>query len=241
MTTAALVWTDGSGLRLAELPPDRAVDVGRSAQSGIVVDDATVSRRHFRVSLVAGSFLLENLSQTNVTKLRDAPLTAPVRLTDGDPIQAGMVRLTFHDLASGDRFSGPLCSHCGRENASGERDCWYCGTSLVNAPTTIRQRKLVGCRVVSADGQRRDLYAGERVIVRPGGVLDTDPIAQQLPPDALAAIELPAESGGGVPRPVHRATAAAAVVNGAPVADGQPVVSGDLIETGGIRVIAAVR
>ncbi|MBA2555922.1 MAG: FHA domain-containing protein, partial [Chloroflexi bacterium] len=158
MTSPALMWLDDDRLNVAGLKPDASNTIGRLAGSTVVVDDPTVSRQQARVSFDGARFLAENLSSTNPTRLNGTQLQAPTPLSDGDRLTAGVMDLTFHDLAVGDRLSGPMCSHCGRENSSTQRDCWYCGTSLVSAATTIRQRLQVAARIVTRDGARYDLY-----------------------------------------------------------------------------------
>ncbi len=228
-------------LRVADLSPYAPAEVGRSREASIVLDDATVSRRHFRIYFDSGSFVLENMSQTNPTRIAGTAIAQPVRLSDQTPIRAGELDLVFHDLTAGDRFSGPVCSHCGRENSGGERDCWYCGTSLVNAPTTVRERRLVGCRVIAASGAPRDLYPGQRLAFLADGNLDPGRTGEPPPRGEVGWLELPAE-GAGARGPVYRATPAAMFqVNGAGPSDGQPVRTGDQLLAGAARFTVAVR
>ena len=42
-----------------------------------------------------------------------------------------------------------------------DHDCWYCGTSLVNAPTNVLAKREVSCRLLTADGATHDLLSGE--------------------------------------------------------------------------------
>lgn len=60
-----------------------------------------VSRRHFKITLSGGQYLVEDLNSTNSTMLNRQRLQPgqPVALADGDEIRAGRVRLIFR-LAS---------------------------------------------------------------------------------------------------------------------------------------------
>ncbi len=60
-----------------------------------------VSRRHFKITLSGGQYLIEDLNSTNATMLNRQRLQPgqPVALADGDEIRAGRVRLIFR-LAS---------------------------------------------------------------------------------------------------------------------------------------------
>lgn len=56
-----------------------------------------VSRRHFKITLSGGRYLIEDLNSTNSTMLNRQRLQpgVPAALTDGDEIRAGRVRLIF--------------------------------------------------------------------------------------------------------------------------------------------------
>jgi len=67
--------------------------IGRSAESDIVLEAATVSRQHVVLFPDAGGMLLLDLESTNGTRLNGVlvPPDEPVRLADGDLIQLGEV------------------------------------------------------------------------------------------------------------------------------------------------------
>ena len=70
--------------------------IGRGADCDLVVPDRQVSRHHARVKRSDGGFLLEDLRSKNGTHLNGAPISAAVRLQDGDVIQIALaVRLAF--------------------------------------------------------------------------------------------------------------------------------------------------
>ena len=168
MTRAAFVWTSDGALRASPIP-DGGARIGRGAEAEVRVDAQTVSRVQASVEPEGDHFVIENVSTTNPTKLNGVVIERRVPLSDGDEVQAGSLALIFHDLAAADRLSGPMCSHCSRENLATDADCWYCGTSLVNAPTTILQRREVACRLVSAMGEHHDLLTDEGLTVDDGG------------------------------------------------------------------------
>ena len=68
-----------------------------------VVEDPTVSRRHFRIGYAAAGPFIEDLNSLNGTTVDGALLTPfqPVTLKAGQTIVAGKVTLTVCRLASG--------------------------------------------------------------------------------------------------------------------------------------------
>ena len=75
--------------------------LGREEDGVLWIDAPTVSRRHARIVVTAGSAVLEDLGSKNGTHLQGVRLTAPVTLADGDEIWLGQVPLTFRVLAAG--------------------------------------------------------------------------------------------------------------------------------------------
>lgn len=183
MRTLALSWAAGGESSLAGLADDGRTIVGRSAEVDVVIDDPTVSRRHVAVHVQAGTTAIENLSATNPARLNGVPVAGSAQIADGDVLTVGNVAVTFHDLAARDRRSGPVCHVCRRENDPAEHDCWYCGTSLLNAPTTIREPRPVICRVVALTGAWADLFAGRALVLDPGGTIESTP-QQRVPANA---------------------------------------------------------
>ena len=78
-----------------------AVVIGRKEGAGLVVDDASVSRRHARLFVTGGEWFVEDLQSRNGTRLNGKPVSAAVRLQAGDVIQVGdtEVRVTSRDAA----------------------------------------------------------------------------------------------------------------------------------------------
>ena len=188
--TTALTWLSPESVNVARLAPGRRVVVGRSAQADISIDNPRISREHLAITVAAepnGTHQVEHLSHTNPTLIGGQVIAGVVSVTDGAVIQIGDVRLTFHDLHARDTISGPVCHVCGRENTDAERDCWFCGTSLLNAPTTLRELRLVALRAVSSAGQWADLYAGKWLALRPDGSLES---LRDEPPAGAVAVRV---------------------------------------------------
>jgi hypothetical protein len=161
MSRFALTWMDDERTVAVGIDGSRDVVIGRDLASDIVIPMPTVSRRHAVLRMGGPRILIENASATNPTRVSGAWIAAPTPLEDGDEIETGGRVMRFWDLATGDHLSGPVCSHCGRENPSADGDCWFCGTSLVNAPSGIRRTSHARCRLVGTDGRAVDLVEGE--------------------------------------------------------------------------------
>jgi pSer/pThr/pTyr-binding forkhead associated (FHA) protein len=98
VTTQALsILFEFDDLRVATLPPvdgEGALSVGRLPDCDLVLDDASVSKRHaaLRWESAAGLCTLEDLGSTNGTFLNAATrLRGPVALRDGDIVSFGEV------------------------------------------------------------------------------------------------------------------------------------------------------
>lgn len=235
MARAVLIWSKGDGRRVAELKENGANIIGRAPGSDILLEDQTISRRHAELRVTEGAFVLENVSKTNVAKVNGATIDRPVPLSDQDSVELGALRLTFHDLQAGDRISGPMCSNCTRENMPADKDCWYCGTSLVNAPTAILAARKVACRIVSDGGDVFDIHQGEAFVVLPGQ--GPQVVLSEDQPAAAATIQ-PSDSAPGA---VLAPQGASLTVNGQPASTSQPLKTGDEVATEGARFTIVVR
>ena len=227
MTRTAVVWSEAQQLRWAELPQGASAKLGRNPKADIVIGDTTVSGEHTRFSHRGGKFYLENLSRTNPTKLNQVIVENPTPLTDGDVVDVGLVKLVFHDLGSAHRVSGLVCYHCSRENLTRDKDCWYCGTSLVNAPTFIARELRLVCRIVSETGPCHNLYSGEIFLVDGNGegqVLRSD----EVPEDAAARVTV--QNGNPLLAPVSLKQKI--TVNGGSISRPQELRTGDELRTG---------
>ena len=73
---------------------DRAL-IGRLETSDIRLDDVNVSRRHAELLRVGDAWYVQDLESTNGTKLNGHSVDRAV-LADGDVVEVGVTRLTFH-------------------------------------------------------------------------------------------------------------------------------------------------
>ncbi|MEL6182226.1 MAG: FHA domain-containing protein, partial [Myxococcota bacterium] len=92
--TAELHIMDGrqAGEQLA-LQADQVL--GRTPSADVVIQDASVSRRHSRIVAMEGGFHVMDLGSTNVTLLNGEQLTKAQPLRSGDVVQVGSVRLRY--------------------------------------------------------------------------------------------------------------------------------------------------
>ena len=95
-----LVWDAPEGRRVFEL--DRAVQiVGRDPVADLVVEEATVSRRHALLQTEDGVTKITDLGSSSGTKINGARITPdlPSSLEPGDFIQIGRIVFTVHKVA----------------------------------------------------------------------------------------------------------------------------------------------
>ena len=69
--------------------------LGRDPGTRGSIPDASISRRHARITIRDGEATLEDLRSKNGTFLGEERVTSPVALSDGDAVRLGLVRLTF--------------------------------------------------------------------------------------------------------------------------------------------------
>jgi hypothetical protein len=100
-TTYRLILQSGEGAG-TEYPLEKTeLLLGRDLSNDIVVNDPEVSRRHARLILQAGTYILEDLGSTNGTFIRGQRLAAPVVLRPGETITIGeKVILKYEVLVS---------------------------------------------------------------------------------------------------------------------------------------------
>lgn len=80
-----------------ELRDGRTVEIGRSSQNGLVLDDVDVSRRHAVVRGTGGVFAITDAGSANGTLVGGTRLTAPHTLREGEPVQLGASRIVLED------------------------------------------------------------------------------------------------------------------------------------------------
>jgi DNA-binding winged helix-turn-helix (wHTH) protein len=70
--------------------------IGRDRHADIRLDASTVSRRHARLTVLAGGLQLEDLGSKNGTFCANERITEAVRVSDGDIVRIGSLTLTIH-------------------------------------------------------------------------------------------------------------------------------------------------
>jgi hypothetical protein len=71
--------------------------IGRAVECDIVITSKRVSREHARLVRDGRRVMLEDLNSTNGTFLNDERIIEPMELRDGDIVNVGDVKFTFHD------------------------------------------------------------------------------------------------------------------------------------------------
>lgn len=74
-----------------------SIDLGRTTEATIFLDDTSVSRSHARISEGTNGATIEDLGSKNGTFVNDERVTAPVALRDRDVIRIGSVVVVFRD------------------------------------------------------------------------------------------------------------------------------------------------
>ncbi|VAW36593.1 hypothetical protein MNBD_CHLOROFLEXI01-3096 [hydrothermal vent metagenome] len=70
--------------------------IGRSANNGIVVNDAEISRRHSQIMPQGDGYVVEDMGSTNGTYVNGIRLTQPMALKHGDTVELGdTIRLRY--------------------------------------------------------------------------------------------------------------------------------------------------
>lgn len=232
MSGSALVWTDESTLRLLHVA-GAAIVIGRSADAGVRLNDPSVSRQHALLRGGGPSDRLENLSRTNPVKVNGERIDEPVSLSDGDVLKLGNVEVMYHRLASAKRVSGPVCSHCARENPANQRDCWFCGTSLVNALSAARTWTAVAFRAAARPPDAAtDVYTGETLLIGADGAMHVERVRDE--PQGAAAIAV-LDGPPVIRRLLDQADIA---VNDSELTDERQLRTGDVIRAGtGLAIV----
>jgi len=86
------------------------VRLGRDRSNAIVISDGKVSRHHFRLDPIRGTYILSDLGSANGTFVNGVRVTQPVRLRDGDLINLGDTQIVFYTGVAGrlaDRHPSP--------------------------------------------------------------------------------------------------------------------------------------
>ena len=72
------------------------VQLGRSADCDVVLEDVTVSRHHARITKEDDQYVVVDSGSLNGTYVNRSPVEGPTTLGDGDEVRIGIFRLIFH-------------------------------------------------------------------------------------------------------------------------------------------------
>jgi pSer/pThr/pTyr-binding forkhead associated (FHA) protein len=95
-TSALLIVQHGPNAGARFLLDAARTTAGRSPESDIFLDDVTVSRKHAEFLGDDGDYAVRDVGSLNGTYLNRVRIDQTVPLRDGDEVQIGKYRLTFH-------------------------------------------------------------------------------------------------------------------------------------------------
>lgn len=95
-TSALLIVQHGPNVGARFLLDAPRVTAGRSPQADIFLDDVTVSRKHAEFIGEGGAHSVRDVGSLNGTYLNRVRIDETVPLRDGDEVQIGKYRLTYH-------------------------------------------------------------------------------------------------------------------------------------------------
>lgn len=95
-TSALLIVQYGPNAGARFLLDAARTTAGRSPESDIFLDDVTVSRKHAEFLGDDGEYSVRDVGSLNGTYLNRVRIDQTVPLRDGDEVQIGKYRLTFH-------------------------------------------------------------------------------------------------------------------------------------------------
>lgn len=95
-----IVEGESAGTKFALSQP---LEVGRTEDLGIVLDDAEVSRRHARITPSNGAVVVEDLGSRNGSFVNEQPIDGPRELRPGDRLRCGLTVFELHGAAQAQR------------------------------------------------------------------------------------------------------------------------------------------
>ena len=182
MFTVVITEKTGGQKRLSFGKPE--VTIGRVQGNDVMLPKGNVSKRHSRIVLKDGRFIIVDLKSTNGTYVNGRKITSPLVVKEGDKIYIGDFVLTLEGDVSASGSMRPPASRPDLQlggPAPGSRDIRRC------LPAQSRPR---------ADGRRRHPHGLARQLTEPGA---RPGLAYQRAPSALR------DASGGAARPEHPA------------------------------------
>lgn len=95
-TSALLIVQHGPNVGARFLLDAPRITAGRSPQADIFLDDVTVSRKHAEFIGEGGEYAVRDVGSLNGTYLNRVRIDETAPLRDGDEVQIGKYRLTYH-------------------------------------------------------------------------------------------------------------------------------------------------
>lgn len=84
-----------------EFPVSGEMTVGRDKRSDIHLDDASISRQHAKLTVIAGAVFVEDLNSTNGTSVNGQKISAPQQLSVGDEVRFHKRAFRLAEIGSG--------------------------------------------------------------------------------------------------------------------------------------------
>ena len=98
---ARLVWRRPDGPTVEFPLEGEALEVGRDEEVDIRIDEPLVSRRHARLELRGGSWVICDLDSTNFTRVNGQRVRRETELADGDELRFARAVCVFRREAAG--------------------------------------------------------------------------------------------------------------------------------------------
>ena len=84
------------------------ITIGRGTESDVVINDASISRRHAQVLRQLNGNYVQDLASRNGTTVNGEPLVAPHLLQSGDIVCVGSIRLEYTSVQAARTSPVPL-------------------------------------------------------------------------------------------------------------------------------------
>ena len=88
-----------------------SLSIGRDSANGIQINDPEMSRRHARLQMQGGKYVIEDLGSTNGTHVNGQKLAAPYVLKHGDVVSFGEQILLGYEVSDSDPDATVVVSH----------------------------------------------------------------------------------------------------------------------------------